>query len=89
MNYVNQQDINNKQFDFIKEKYKYFIIALHRLLKIWATYMTICNGTTFEFYNLDINYLSDYLNLFLEFYPAKNIISMHLIKNFNFMIIVN
>ena len=30
-----------------------------------------CNGTTFEFYDPKVEYLSDYINLFKEFYPSK------------------
>ncbi len=30
-----------------------------------------CNGTTFEFYNPKIEYLTDYLALFKEFYPLS------------------
>lgn len=30
-----------------------------------------CNGTTFEFHGPTLKHLSDYLDLFLEFYPAK------------------
>lgn len=30
-----------------------------------------CNGLTFEFFDVNTNSLSDYVNLFLKFYPSK------------------